>query len=211
MININKQTGATLVGQMIGMLVSMLAILTCVSMHKSLMQVTVEAKTNAVFDRQISSALLQLQYDLHNAGIGIDSATANDVVAVSNAAGESLFWRFNDAGTYTCLGVREEAYVDAQTQLAGRRLLELQASANCTASSDLASLTWQATATLAQFRNQTNTLFAFEVVQARCTPYGLGQAENHLQVNIDTVTSAQLAGANVSAIEYQYCLANTHI
>ncbi|WP_045827424.1 PilW family protein [Teredinibacter turnerae] len=207
----SRQAGATLISQMVGMLISMLALLACVALHKNLMQVSVQAKTDALLDRQIASALLQMQYELHNAGLGLPTASASDVVVAESGSVSSLYWRYVDGGVYRCRGFREDSYIEADTNITGRRLVELVAPNNCDALVDLTGLAWQAQTILGEFRNQQAALLRFSVAQASCTPYGLGVATDHFQVRVRAASSAGLAGGAVTPTEYSYCLTNTHL
>lgn len=206
-----RQQGASLVSLMIGMLVSMLGILAVMTMHKSLMQVAVESKGDAIHDAMVSTALMQMQMDLHNAGYGIESGSAGDVVATQLSGAESLLWRYRDGGSFVCKGVTEQSYTDSESGTVGRQLVAIEATSNCTGSADLSTLTWTATETMAQFRNETAALFDFSVATASCAPYGFGVAEDHLRVTVSARSSAEVAGASVSTVAYQYCLANTYI
>ena len=208
---IHSQRGVSIIGLMIGSLISMLCILTCMTMHKSLMQITVGSKTDAILDSQIASSLMQIQHNLHNAGLGMGVTTANDVVAEVDGSDVGLYWRYRNGGAFFCRGVLEQNYTDTASNTTGRKIVQVQATTDCNANSTLTDLEWTPTNTLAQFRNQSHQLFSFNVIQASCTPYGLSAAiTDRLQVNVTTTSSAQLAGANVSAIQYQYCLPNAY-
>lgn len=200
-----------MISQLIGLLVSMLALLSCVVLHKSLMQVSVQAKSDALLDRQIASAMMQMQYELHNAGMGMVTSTANDIVAVAGTNTNNLYWRYAEGGVYQCAGIREEAFIEAETQVPGRRFVEVSASGGCDATAALADLTWQVDEVIAEFRNRPAALLNFQVEQANCTPYGLGVSAAHYLVRIQTASSAGLSGASVTPAEYRFCLTNTHI
>lgn len=210
------QQGASLIALMVGMLVSMLSILAVMSMHKSLIGVAVESKQDSIHDGLINSVLVQLQSSLHNAGFGIDTATANDVITVAANGSSALYWRFSDT-TVRCVGIRDVAFTDPETQLTGRRLAMVSVDSGCTETANLADLDWAGgTETLlATFRGEgyttTDPLFSFTARQAVCTPFGFGEATDHMEVAVVAQSSALINGATaVSDIEYKYCLANTH-
>ena len=105
-----KQRGATLINLLVGMVVSMLAILASLSMFHNLVQTSAEAKSDARLEGDISLAILRLDQELQAAGFNMGRAagagwnldvfvTPEDVAATSAAAGVSqVAWRFNDGG-----------------------------------------------------------------------------------------------------------------
>ncbi|WP_188150333.1 PilW family protein [Teredinibacter waterburyi] len=213
-----KQRGASLISLMIGVLVSMLCILGTMVMHKSLIQVSVEAKTDAEHDSRVASAMLRLQLGLQNAGYGIDNAGADDVVVAYSGTTRDLLWRYLDAdsGNMTCRGVREVTYTDADSGIAGRNLVKLGASSGCTETATLTDLSWTSGDSIAKFRNQANPIFNFSVGIAACAPYGLGVSENHLIVTVMAPSSAVLANTeeglnNIDQTSFAFCLTNTRL
>lgn len=218
-MRIKPQQGVSLIGMMIGMLVSMMSILAVMTMHKTLVQVSVMSKTDAVHDGLVSSAMLQMQLALHNAGFGMESSSAADVVAATVNSASALLWRYYDGTAYICEGVTEESYTDADSGTSGRRLVSMLINdGSCTDTANLPSLAWNgaATDTLAQFKNQNAPLFTFSVAQLDCAPYGFGVPQLHLSVAVHAQTSAEVngaasAGADISPVTFNYCLINTHL
>lgn len=218
-MRINSEKGASLISMMIGMLVSMMSILAVMSMHKTLIHVSVESKSDAVHDGLISSAMVQLQLALHNAGYGMETSTAADVIATTVNSAPALLWRSYDGAAYICEGVTEVSYTDGDSNTTGRHLVSMRINdASCTETANLQSLAWNSASrdTLAQFRNQSTPIFDFDVVQDDCAPYGFGEHQLHLSVAVHAKTSAEVndaasAGADISPITFNYCLANTHL
>lgn len=207
---VRLQAGASLISLMVGLLVSMLSLLACLSMHKSLIQVTVEARSGAIHDGMVAGALMQLQRDLYNAGFGLEDAGADDVLVADDGA---LLWRSRVGAALICRGVREQGYTDQDSQTQSRELVLLEA-ASCSENGNLASFNWTTLEPLARFRNQSSAVFDFSVVNASCAPYGLGVQQDHLQVVVAAATSTQLANSGNAALEapqYRYCLPNTYI
>lgn len=229
-----RQRGVSMISLMIGLLVSMVAILAITSMHKSLIRVTIGSKTSAIQDSSVAVALMQLQLDLHNAGYGINSADSSTVIATTLSDVPTLLWRYlddeSDLDSVICKGVQDQPYNDVATGMAGRELIDLTttyaSNPDCSLDDDLSAITWadDEKRTVAQFRNHTKALFDFEVTTTNCAPYGFGVAESHLLVSVSAESSAGSAqaiasddGATLDAstivkpIKYQYCLANTHL
>jgi len=211
-----SQFGASLIAMMIGLLVSMMSILAVMTMHKSLVQVTVESKRDSIHDGLVNSVLVQLQTALHNAGFGMESTVGDYVVVGSSVNTPSLYWRFEDGGP-KCMAVFDRSYTDADTGNAGRHLVMASVSNGCSESADLSALDWSngTESTLATFKNHSTPLFNFSVRQQVCAPYGFGDVnapEEHVLVDVvaDSSSTAYQNGASISDITYTYCLANTH-
>ena len=214
----HKQRGASLISLMIGVLVSMLCILGTMVMHKSLIQVSVEAKSDAEHDSKVASAMLRLQLGLQNAGFGIDDAGADDIVVAYAGTTRDLLWRYvdEDSGNVTCRGVRELVYTDTDSGVAGRNLVKIGAATGCTEEAALTGLNWTSGDSIARFRNQANPIFSFTVSIAACAPYGLGVSENHLIVTVTAPSSAVLANTeeglnNIDQTSFAFCLTNTRL
>lgn len=229
-----RQRGISMISLMIGLLVSMVAILAITSMHKSLIRVTIDSKTGALQDSSVAVALMQLQLDLHNAGYGINSANSGTVIATTSSGVPTLLWRYLDdesnQDSVICKGVQDQSYNDVTTGMVGRELIDLTttyaANPNCRLDSDLSTVAWadNEKRTMAQFRNHTEQLFNFEVETADCVPYGFGAAKTHLLVTVSAESSAGSAqslakddgvtldaATTISPIKYKYCLANIHL
>lgn len=100
------QRGQTLIGMMIGLLISLLTIVAMVAIYKSSISVATNASQTALRDGQVSAALLAAQIEMQQAGYGIDSSEAG-VVAVSED-GREVLWRYRDGASpdSRCAGLR---------------------------------------------------------------------------------------------------------
>ena len=70
---LRRQAGTTLIGLMIGLLVSVVGILASLSLYKTLVAVATEAKIDAMHDGQLATTLLAIQLKVQNAGFGLDT------------------------------------------------------------------------------------------------------------------------------------------
>lgn len=86
-----KQQGYTLIGTMVGMLISLLTIAAMLAVYQTSTHVTRDAVAGNQRDGQLSSALLAAQIELQQAGFGLDPSLDN--VRVS-ADGDWLAWRY---------------------------------------------------------------------------------------------------------------------
>ncbi|MEY4589348.1 MAG: hypothetical protein RL497_1424 [Pseudomonadota bacterium] len=102
-----RQRGATIISLLVGMVVSMLAILASLSMFHNLVRVSAEAKTDARQEGDLSLAALRLETELQAAGFNMNRAPAAgrnlDFLAVPALNGRSdVAWRFNDGVGFIC-------------------------------------------------------------------------------------------------------------
>ncbi len=207
-----KQAGFSLVSLMIGLLISMLCLLGCMSLQKSLVQVTLEARSDASHDSGLITALMQLERDLYGAGFGIEGADLDDVVV--DSSGARLLWRSVEDGALVCRGV-EDVLVTISDEANRRELVRLRAS-GCNTTSDLSTLSWTPEQTpLARFINPAQTatppaVFNFAVAVANCAPYGLGVQQEHVQIAVSPLTSVARHNSGTSS-SYEFCLPNTYI
>lgn len=101
-----SQRGQTLIGMMVGLLISLLTIVAMVAIYKTSIGIAANASQTALRDGQVSAALLAAQIEMQQAGYGID-ADAPGVVAVSED-GKQVLWRYRDgsASDSRCAGLR---------------------------------------------------------------------------------------------------------
>lgn len=225
-----RQKGLSLIGLLIGLLISVLCILASLTLYKNLIRVATDSKLDSDHDGQLASAMLLIQLEVQSAGYGIPGATASHIVEHVPSAGiRQLLWRFtNDNGTtYQCRGIREESAEDGQFRVL--KLIKVDAGCNVTAA--LSSFTWNAAnpvATLGRWRvvadgvanvglddyiSSKTTMFKFDVGNAVCNPYGAnsGATENRGFLTVTAPGSAFLQGAaGMVASEYKYCLPNIY-
>lgn len=65
------QRGQTLVGMMVGVMISLITIAGMLVLYKTMIEVTGQASSDSLRDGQVASALLAAQMDVHEAGYGI--------------------------------------------------------------------------------------------------------------------------------------------
>lgn len=102
----HSQRGQTLIGMMVGLLISLLSIIAMVAIYKTSIAIAANASQTALRDGQISAAMLAAQVEMQQAGYGIDPAESG-VLAVSDD-GKQVLWRYRDgpASTSLCAGLR---------------------------------------------------------------------------------------------------------
>lgn len=192
-----RQTGASLIGLMVGLLVSLIGILGSLSLYKSLTQTSVDATFDAKHDGNVSIALTRITNLVQNAGFGLDKpTTAAGRHLIQD--GQDLIWRArevvagatfdpSDAATYTskCYRLREQT-------VAGSNEKQIQVdSGTCNEATPLATLAgaWVVTAPKTEVINRTSldrldtaykrdkskiTLLNITVApDINCTPYGM--------------------------------------
>lgn len=202
MLDLSRQQGLSLISLLIGLFISMLCILVGLTLYKNTLTLSTESKIDAQHDGQIAAVLLTLQMELQNAGYGIASAGASDVVfdpfntTVTNEDGSTrtiinpvIAWRYSsDMGTtFTCRAVKEYSSTDAGISY---QTLALATAKTCTASTDLALINWSSNASsdmeevtiigrwpvfgeLAERLKTQSSLFTFSAPTATtCSPYG---------------------------------------
>ena len=107
----SAQRGATMISLLVGMVVSMLAILASVSMFHDLVRTSAEAKTDARHEGDLSLAVLRLDQEILSAGFDMGPASTEDVnkdfLAVTEGTAAEpgtsrLAWRYNNNGNYVC-------------------------------------------------------------------------------------------------------------
>lgn len=225
----SRQKGLSLIGLLIGLLISVLCILASLTLYKNLIKVATESKLDSDHDGQLASAMLMIQLEVQSAGYGIPGATLSHIVKHEPAGVRQLLWRFttDNGTTYQCRGLREESADGGQFRVL--KLIKVDSGCNSTAA--LNSFTWNATnpiATLGRWRvvadgvsgvglddyiSSKTHMFNFDVGNAACNPYGANSAatENRGFLTVTVPGSAFLQGAaGMTATEYKYCLPNIY-
>lgn len=223
MVSKSKQQGLSLISLMVGLFISMLCILAGLTLYKSTVRLSTDAKISAQLDGQITSALLTLQLELQNAGYRVADANADDVVLTTHGGSQVLAWRYNDGTNYICRGAKE---FGTASDIKFRNLALITAD-GCTETVDLTSLDWAPTgdgkttvlgqwpvigAELSAYITSNTNLFQFSTpTLVSCSPYGALTSAEHLQVTIKAPSSAKLNDAT-GAIDHSttVCLLNTH-
>lgn len=221
-----KQRGMTLISLMIGLVISMLAILGSLSLYKTLISVATDSKLDAQHDGQLAAAMLTVQMEIQNAGYGIDEAGTEHVIeteaTVGGAVERDLRWRFLDDTTYVCRRLVDASEVDLDSGLT-YRVLKLMTATDCDAAGALTTKTWDPDNVtvlgrwplvdgqgLTTYIATHSALFEFEITSTTCSPYGATLRGNHLQVSLSAPSSAEINGVATLANTYEYCLPNTY-
>ena len=104
-----KQTGLSLISMMVGLLISLLAVLLAMTAYKLVIGVSVNGIGTSQRDGQRASALLATQIELQQAGYGIERTVGpvdTSLLHLTNEPAQAV-WRFRpDLTTDTCAGVR---------------------------------------------------------------------------------------------------------
>ncbi len=109
--SLRLQRGQSLVGMMIGLLISLLTIAAMLVTYRNIIEATGNASRSALRDGQVASALLAAQIELQQAGFGIPATDSLDSRVRIDDAGRRLVWRFKPA-------------LDQADQCAGLHLLD---------------------------------------------------------------------------------------
>ncbi|MFC4728238.1 hypothetical protein [Coralloluteibacterium thermophilus] len=113
------QSGIGLVGMMVGLLISLLAILSMLAVYRLMIDISVEAIGTSQRDGQLASALLAVQIELQQAGFGIERTPGTPdgaLLAIAEPAPgvAQVVWRFRpDLVTDACAGLRLATRGDA--------------------------------------------------------------------------------------------------
>jgi hypothetical protein len=238
-LHLSRQKGLSLIGLMIGLLISVLCILGSLTLYKNLIQVATESKLDSNHDGQLASAMLVIQLGVQNAGFGIEPDTTTPSIVINNpATGKTqLLWRFLKDGTideYECRGLHEE---EDTTNGVFRVLKVIKVvDDTCDESTPLESFTWDTdnpVTVLGRWRvleddaagvglddyittNGTMFNFALSPSPVMCNPYGANSTADdlHAFLTVSVPGSVFLQGLNATDItrasKYEYCLTNIH-
>lgn len=102
-----RQAGVTLVGTLIGLLLSMLGLAAMLVMYQATVSVSTEAARSAQRDTQLVSGMLAAQMHLQAAGWRVEPGSEGENVRIS-ADGRQVLWRLRDVdgGPLLCEGLR---------------------------------------------------------------------------------------------------------
>lgn len=227
---LSRQYGMSLIGLLIGLLISVLCILASLTLYKNLIQVATESKLDSNHDGQIASAMLVMQLEVQSAGYGIEAANFDHLIKHTPATGKiQLLWRFslNGGTTFECRGFHEEEEVKDDAKFRVLKLMKVNS--GCTASATLSSLSWVEVSRLGQWRvvddgvddvglddyiDDHKTLFDFDLDADFCNPYGasVSATEKHGILTVTVPGSAALQNApGITSSEYQFCLPNIYL
>lgn len=192
-----RQRGVTLIGTLVGLLLSLLGVAAMLALYRSMVSVSTEAASSAQRDTQLVSAMLGAQMNLQAAGWRIEPGTPGDNVRIA-ADGRTVLWRYRDVagGPMLCEGLRLSA-ADAADAEAGLHLLP---ATPCTGVDDPA-LTWDSPGqpvpvrlvSAVGFHQGQGEVSALRLANARfhmqaatCLPYGQGvPVREHVLLTLD--------------------------
>lgn len=218
-VKTKQQYGISLVGLMIGMLLSVLTLLAAMTMYQGLVDTAIETKVDAKHDAEIASAMLTMQLELHNAGYFIDDADSAQLFKDPDANVEAIYWRYNQVPSTDAN--YDNSYICNRLIFENDRRLIFNTSRNpeCKAVSDLdneSTMFWEESHTLTDFFAVTAVEFRVDDNVA-CWPFGRDVgANNHRQVSIIIQSAASRAtgGTEVEAADtitastYAFCTPN---
>ena len=230
--HLSQQKGLSLIGLMIGLLISVVCILGSLTLYKNLIQVATESKLDSNHDGQLASAMLVIQLGVQNAGFGIEPDATTPSILINNpeAGKTQLLWRFLKDGTideYECRGLHEE---EDTTNGVFRVLKVIKVvDGTCNESTPLENFTWETDTPLVvlgrwrvlddglgldNYITTNGTMFNFQLAtNVKCNPYGANTSADglHAFLTISVPGSAHLQGATgMGVTQYEYCLTNIH-
>ncbi len=228
----HRQAGVTLISLLVGMVVSMLAILASLSMFRHLVTASAEAKTDARQEGDLSLAVLRLDTELQAAGFNMGRAPGDgrnlDFVTATTADGsrQDVAWRFNDGAQFVCRRATSStsngiysldlfSAPAASCTAAWPLAANLSVDANWTFAERLVYLPLQNLTTQAAAFTQPLITFASPAANDRpCMPYGAvaaGATDAHpiLTIGVFDVSAVYSGAANaVPSRPHSLCLAN---
>lgn len=214
------QRGVSLIGILIGLFVSMLTVLVCMTLFKNLIQVSAESSFEESHDGKLASALLAIQMEVTSAGFGLDPGVHVAVVPPNADGVTKLLWRTKDSGSVKCWLLREEK----ETPQSGSVLAHLWLrDKTCSEGDDLSTLggfgsggvllgTWPIqTKKFKDHITAHKTLFNFAInTTASCAPFGAYDPKSGYSVTVEVANFSQLHLDNDahSPNSYEFCLVN---
>ncbi|WP_374666128.1 PilW family protein [Acinetobacter sp.] len=213
-----KQTGATLISLLIGLVIAMFCILAILSSYRTVVKTGVESRIAATHDTELQSGLTAAQMFLQNAGFGLDGANhflITDMQIESNNLSVVL-WRYNNGSKVICEGLADAESGDKKK----RRLVFLEGLSDesgspCNSTLSLGAFKWKVKSTLANLEDYSADKsnpkqIMFKQTALACSPYGAGDADEttpHPLITIEAQTSTQkLAG--LEKVQIPVCLLN---
>ena len=185
------QKGSTIVSLMVGLVISMLCLISLLTLFKAIVTTSVDSQQNAQQDTQLFNGLTLAQMLAQNAGFGFSSGTnvliTSSTLALDNsisvASQKAVLWRYyttiNTPNTLTCQGI-------ASVLNNNRTKLILLKANSCAQTSNLDSLTWTVDRVLAILPSAST--ISFNLTTQTCTPYGIGTAASHSKLTITANT-----------------------
>ena len=231
----NNQAGVSLIGLMVGLLISMIGILAIFSSYKTLISSAVQSHSEVNYDGAIDSVLVRAQLEMQSAGYGLPApagagapaGAAHYLVAPTYVAWRTLWPNATGALATHCFKIEDSPFVVALNQAQARQVEyfavdSTNAANNCTATSDLATVVWgNAAANLGVFTPGVVTdlvgkttplppVFNFAETTVECSPYGVSAAPSaHPLITMTAPRSVeQTSGSAFPDAQISVCLSN---
>lgn len=216
-----SQLGTTLVGLLVGLVISMLCIIAVLSVYRTMVKTGVDSRVASTHDTQLQSGFTTAQMFLQNAGFGLDGTShflQSDTISIDSKNVNALLWRFKEGSRVVCQGLADVATADNKK----RNFVLLNgflgnSETNCSDTENLSSsnIKWRVTANLAELEDYSSDKsnpkqIDFEQSTANCTPFGAGDPDEgtqHPLITIMAQTSTQKV-AGLGQIKVPVCLVN---
>lgn len=217
-----RSAGMSLVSLMIGILISMLAVLAGFMLYQNMVKVTLQSRADAAQDGQLSSAMLSLQLELQAAGFGIDQTTnPGPHLTLVNGPPQILYWRYFETSTneFMCKAFQVVDNGDVRRL----ELLEPKVATNCTSDAVLTALAggWNLSNVLAEFKKAEATQVGslpevvISLTNTNCFPYGMGASDDYKTVTLSVDGAARRAAIDngnaapaIAPSIYNFCIPN---
>lgn len=231
---ISSQRGTTVISLLVGMVISMLAILACLSMFHSLVVTSAEAKSDARQEGDLSLAVLRLETELQAAGfnMGRERGPAGrnlDFQTVTSTGRSDVAWRFNDGANFICRRATSKLFrgnytLELFTAAAGKCTAawpldqsNIEAEANWIFTERFVDLTLYSMGTQSTFSQPLITFTAPSAQDRPCMPFGAvasgAAADKHPILNLGvfdvaTVNNPAATASTLPSRPHSLCLAN---
>lgn len=207
-----RQRGVTLIGMMVGLLISLIVVAGMLMVYRTATKIAVEAGIDAQHDGQLAAGMLAAHIRIQGAGFRITNARYGEHLQM--LAGSELTGQGRISGT--AVGLEEEGDgivwssigLDGSTECAALvpanvagGLLYLEAS--CTNASSWGSLQWDVHGTLVETGE-----VGMIARQIPCKPFGIEKGEGGIQVSLFAANSVQRSTTGAAPSAHSVCLAN---
>lgn len=159
-LSFSKCQGATIIGLMIGLLVSMIGILGSLSLYKTLTRASVDATFDTKLDGNAAMAISRVAYEIQSAGFGLPEVAPGNQPHLKIIGAQEIIWRVGQTLNATdanvvCKKVREipatvngvgVANPDVDAGIAARKLIlettDNATTVTCNLTGDIANVDW---------------------------------------------------------------------
>lgn len=198
-----SQRGMTMMSLLVGISLSMLAMLASLNMYSNHRLAASEATEGAEYTLQAMHSRLVIEKEVANAGYGIATSATPDVGIYSVGTGASnnhLRWKYFDNGTAVCRGLHGNGVtIDG---VSFRELALVQSTVNCNIDGDFELMVWMPIAILgrwplndelAAYIGTNGSLYQFTLNgTGDCSPFGAIPTEQRQSVTISAPSFTEL-------------------